>query len=73
MSRAIDHRPAFLVTMDTEGDRSCSEPQRIETRNAVYVPRFAVLPEQRRFKPTYLTDYEMSERPELVSFTGGLD
>ena len=33
-------RPAFLITIDTEGDAIWSRPKHIQTRNAAYLPRF---------------------------------
>lgn len=59
-------RPAFLVTVDTEGDNLWSRPRTITTRNAGYLPRFQALCEKYRLKPTYLTNWEMSQSPEFV-------
>ena len=61
-------RPAFLITIDTEGDAIWSRPRRIETRNAGFLPRFQALCERHGFKPTYLTNYEMAESVEFQEF-----
>lgn len=61
-------RPAFLITIDTEGDAIWSRPKRIETRNAGFLPRFQQLSERYGFKPTYLTNYEMAESAEFQEF-----
>lgn len=63
-----DDRPAFLVTVDTEGDNLWSRPRTIKTRNAEYLPRFQSLCEKYRLKPTYLTNWEMSQFPAFVEF-----
>lgn len=52
-------RPAFLITMDTEGDNLWARPHTIATRNAEYLPRFQQLCERFGFKPTWLTDWDM--------------
>jgi hypothetical protein len=56
-------KPAFLITIDTEGDNLWSRPATIETRNADYLSRFQTLCERFGFKPTYLTNYEMACAP----------
>ena len=61
-------RPAFLITIDTEGDAIWSRPQRIQTRNAAFLPRFQSLCEQFAFKPTYLTNHEMVASAEFLEF-----
>lgn len=53
-------RPAFLITIDTEGDSMWSRPRDIDTRNAEYLPRFQELCERFGFRPTWLTNYEMA-------------
>jgi hypothetical protein len=60
--------PAFIVTVDTEGDNEWSRPNPILTRNAAYLPRFQALCEEFGFKPTWLTNYEMAKSPEFVRF-----
>lgn len=61
-------RPAFIITVDTEGDNEWSRPNPIETRNAAFLPRFQALCEEFAFKPTWLTNYEMATTPEFVRF-----
>ncbi|HYT37499.1 MAG TPA: hypothetical protein VEL49_09995 [Ktedonobacteraceae bacterium] len=56
-------RPAFLVTIDTEGDNLWSRPRVVTTRNAEYLPRFQALCEKYGLKPTYLTSWEMVYSP----------
>jgi peptidoglycan/xylan/chitin deacetylase (PgdA/CDA1 family) len=55
--------PAFLITVDTEGDNLWARPSRVTTRNAQYLPRFQVLCESYGLKPTYLTNWEMAHSP----------
>jgi len=64
----MSHRPAFIITIDTEGDNEWSRPNPILTRNAAYLPRFQSLCEEFEFKPTWLTNYEMATSPEFVRF-----
>lgn len=61
-------RPAFLITIDTEGDAIWSRPRQILARNAEFLPRFQALCERYGFKPTYLTNYEMAESPAFLEF-----
>jgi hypothetical protein len=53
-------RPAFLVTIDTEGDDLWSRPREIGTRNAAFLPRFQALCEEHGLKPTWLVNHEMA-------------
>lgn len=53
-------RPAFQITIDTEGDNVWSRPREVTTRNAQFLPRFQALCEKYGFKPTYLTNWEMA-------------
>lgn len=53
-------RPAFLITVDTEGDGLWWRPRTIETRNAAFLQRFQLLCERYGLAPTYLTNYEMA-------------
>ncbi len=53
-------KPAFLVTVDVEGDDLWARPRRPTTRNARSLPRFHELCAERGLRPTYLTDYEMA-------------
>lgn len=61
-------RPAFLVTIDTEGDNQWARPRTITTENARFLPRFQELCERHGLKPTYLTNYEMAVCPTFVAF-----
>jgi len=58
----------FIITIDTEGDDLWSKPREITTRNAAYLPRFQALCERFRFKPVYLTNYEMAMSDVFVEF-----
>jgi hypothetical protein len=60
--------PAFLITIDTEGDDLWSGPAEITTRNAAFLPRFQALCESHGFRPTYLTNYEMASDPHFAAF-----
>lgn len=64
MSRA----PAFLISIDTEGDDIWSVPEEVTTENARYLPRFQSLCERHGLKPTWLTNYEMAESPVFGEF-----
>lgn len=52
--------PAFLITIDTEGDNLWSHPHTITTRNSEWLPRFQGICEKYGLVPTYLTNYEMA-------------
>jgi hypothetical protein len=58
----------FVITIDTEGDDLWARPRKITTRNAQYLPRFQALCERFRFKPVYLTNYEMAMSDAFVEF-----
>ena len=58
----------FIITIDTEGDNLWARPREITTRNAQYLPRFQSLCERFRFKPVYLTNYEMALSDVFVEF-----
>src|SRR5512145_3376432 len=62
------HPPAFLITVDTEGDDLWSQPGKITTKNARFLPRFQSLCEKYGFRPSWLVNYEMAECPEFVEF-----
>jgi hypothetical protein len=62
------HPPAFLITVDTEGDNLWSGPAEITTKNARYLPRFQTLCEKYGFRPTWLVNFEMAECAEFVEF-----
>ncbi|MDR7423622.1 MAG: deacetylase [Armatimonadota bacterium] len=61
-------QPAFLVTIDTEGDNLWARPRTVTTRNAAFLPRFQALCEACGLRPTYLTDYEMATSPVFQEF-----
>lgn len=56
-------KPAFLITIDTEGDNLWAAPKTITTENSKFIPRFQELCERYDFRPTYLTDYHMLQCP----------
>ena len=60
--------PAFLITIDTEGDNLWSKPRELTTRNAAFLPRFQTLCERYNLRPTYLTNYEMATAPQFIEF-----
>jgi hypothetical protein len=51
--------PAFLITIDTEGDNLWGRPRSVTTRNAEFLARFQQLCERYGYRPTWLTNYEM--------------
>ncbi|RPH31082.1 deacetylase [Buttiauxella warmboldiae] len=61
-------KPAFLITIDTEGDNLWQKHDCITTENARYLPRFQALCEKYGFKPVYLTNYEMVVDPFYIEF-----
>jgi len=61
-------RPAFLITVDTEGDNLWAKPRAVTTQNAEYLPRFQALCERYGLKPTYLTNWEMANDPRFQPF-----
>ena len=58
----------FIITVDTEGDNLWEKPREITTRNAAFLPRFQMLCERFRFKPVYLTNYEMAMSEVFLDF-----
>lgn len=58
-AEAADSKPAFLITIDTEGDNLWDRPKLVTTRNAEFLERFQQLCEQYELRPTWLTDHEM--------------
>ena len=58
----------FIITVDTEGDNIWARPREITTRNAAFLPRFQSLCERYRFKPVYLTNYEMAISDAFCEF-----
>jgi hypothetical protein len=65
---ATHQRPAFLITIDTEGDNLWAHPSRTTTENALFLPRFQALCEEHGLKPTYLVNHEMAMDMRLVCF-----
>ena len=61
-------RPAFLITIDTEGDDLWSRPREITTRNAAVLPPFQQLCEKYGLKATYLSNWEMVNSAEFQEF-----
>ena len=61
-------RPAFIITIDTEGDNLWQNHRQIKTENARFLPRFQSLCEKFGFKPVWLTNYEMAVDPAYVAF-----
>lgn len=61
-------RPAFLITIDTEGDDLWSRPAVIGTRNSRHVARFQHLCEDFGFRPTWLVNHEMAHCPTFLAF-----
>lgn len=61
-------RPAFLITIDTEGDNLWSQPREITTRNSRFLPRFQSLCERYGLQPVYLANYEMAVCPDFQAF-----
>lgn len=61
-------KPAFIITIDTEGDNLWQNRREIKTENARFLPRFQSLCERFGFKPVWLTNYEMATDPAFVEF-----
>jgi len=61
-------RPAFLITIDTEGDNLWSDSRRITTENSGFLPRFQRVCEEYGLRPTYLVNYEMARCPVFGRF-----
>jgi hypothetical protein len=61
-------KPAFLITIDTEGDNLWSYPKEITTNNANWLARFQSVCERFGLIPTYLTNYEMACSPVFREF-----
>ena len=66
-------KPAFLITLDTEGDNLWrNRSGQVTTHNVRFLPRFQALCEKYGFKPTWLTNYEMASDPAYVDFARDL-
>jgi len=61
-------KPAFLITIDTEGDNLWARPQTVKTANAGFLSRFQALCERHGLKPTYLANWEMATSPAFQDF-----
>jgi hypothetical protein len=68
MNDTNNTKPAFLITIDTEGDNLWALPKTITTENSRHLPRFQELSERYGFKPTWLTNYEMAGCPVFCEF-----
>lgn len=66
MTRAS--KPAFLVTIDTEGDDLWSRPRTITTHNTSALPRFQAMCETWGLRPTWLVNYEMAMDDAFARF-----
>lgn len=60
--------PAFLITIDTEGDDIWERHATVTTENARFLTRFQSLCRDHGFLPTYLTNYEMAVDPRYQEF-----
>lgn len=67
-SRTVMKKPAFIITIDTEGDNLWQNRRQITTENAKFLPRFQSLCEKFGFKPVWLTNYEMAVDPVYIEF-----
>ena len=61
-------RPAFLITIDTEGDNLWSDSRRITTENSGFLSKFQEVCGEYELRPTYLVNYEMARCPVFVRF-----
>jgi hypothetical protein len=68
VASGLGKSPAFLITIDAEGDNLWAKPRAITTRNSRYLPRFQALCERYGLKPTYLTNWEMVNCPDFREF-----
>lgn len=60
--------PAFIITIDTEGDNLWQRPEPGTTRNAEYLERFQLICEQHGLRPTWLVDYDMLQERVFRDF-----
>ncbi|AEW44287.1 lipopolysaccharide biosynthesis protein [Serratia symbiotica str. 'Cinara cedri'] len=61
-------KPAFLITIDTEGDNLWENHDRISTKNIRFLPRFQEMCEKYVLKPVYLSNYEVVLDPAYINF-----
>lgn len=66
--KKMNGKKPFIITIDTEGDNLWAKPTVIETQNAEGLYRFQELCNSFRFKPVYLTNYEMAISDSFVRF-----
>ncbi|VFP86798.1 Glycoside hydrolase/deacetylase, beta/alpha-barrel superfamily protein [Candidatus Erwinia haradaeae] len=62
------NKPAFIITIDTEGDNLWNNCNNITTKNTYFLPRFQELCETYQLKTTWLTNYEMIIDPAYIEF-----
>ena len=60
--------PAFIITIDTEGDNLWSRPRAATTRNAAWLPAFQDLAQRHGLRPTWLVNWEMAHAPACGEF-----
>jgi len=60
--------PAFIITIDTEGDQLWERPRHVTTRNAAWLPAFQELVQRHGLRPTWLVNWEMAHDPACVEF-----
>jgi len=60
--------PAFIITVDTEGDNVWARSQTTTTRNAAWLPGFQELAQRHGFRPTWLVNWEMAHDAACVEF-----
>lgn len=53
-------KPAFIITIDTEGDNLWSRPNPATTENVRFLPRFQSLCESYGLRPTWLVDFDIT-------------
>lgn len=60
----------FIITIDTEGDNlwNWKNGEKITTENSIYLDRFQKLCNRFRFKPVWLSNYEMLNDQRYVDF-----
>lgn len=63
-----EREPAFLITIDTEGDDAWRAQGAVTTRNSAFLPRFQALCERHGLAPTWLTNHEMASDHAFVAF-----
>ena len=68
LERTDMSNPAFLITIDTEGDDIWGGHATVTTENTRFLPRFQNFCRDHGFPPTYLTNYEMAIDPRYQEF-----